>query len=93
MLLYRCRLVGLPITVGSYKKLAISKHKTVNLHESLIEKLNFIKPLNRQFLIGAVISCPSVLPKCCQSSLQCLSALNGCGCLHSLLLLLRLPVR
>jgi hypothetical protein len=29
------------ITVCSYKKLAISKHKTVNLHESLIEKLNF----------------------------------------------------
>ena len=30
------------VTVCSYKKLAISKHKTVNLHESLIEKLNFI---------------------------------------------------
>jgi hypothetical protein len=36
------RLLGLLITVCSYKKLAVSKHKTVNLHESLIEKLNFI---------------------------------------------------
>jgi hypothetical protein len=49
------------VTVCSYKKLAISKHKTVNLHESLIEKLNFIKPPNRQFLIGAVeLNLPSV---------------------------------
>ena len=30
------------LTFCSYKKLAISKQKTVNLHESLIEKLNFI---------------------------------------------------
>jgi hypothetical protein len=29
-------------TFCGYKKLAISKHKTFNLHESLIEKLNFI---------------------------------------------------
>ena len=31
-----------PLTFCSYKKLAISKHKTVKLHECLIEKLNFI---------------------------------------------------
>mgnify|MGYP003841375859 CR=1 FL=1 len=31
------------------------KEVFIPLHESLIEKLNFIKPLNRQFLIGAVI--------------------------------------
>jgi hypothetical protein len=37
-------LTALPflLTFCSYKKLAISKHKTFNLHESLIEKLNFI---------------------------------------------------
>jgi hypothetical protein len=27
---------------SGFKKLAISEHKTVNLHESLIEKLNLI---------------------------------------------------
>ncbi len=42
-------------TFCRYKKLTISKLKTVNLHERLIEKLNFIKPPNRQFLIGAVM--------------------------------------
>ena len=38
-----CRVfLRLLVTFGSYKKLAIPEHKTVNLHESLIEKLNYI---------------------------------------------------
>lgn len=45
------------LTFCGFKKLAISEHKTANLHESLIEKLNFIYPLNRQFLKSAVTSC------------------------------------
>lgn len=56
-----CRVViRLHLTFCSYKKLAISKHKTVNLHKSLIEKLNFNKPPNHQFLIGAVSGCPFI---------------------------------
>ena len=57
----------------------------------IYEKLSY-EALNRHFCQTAVISCPSVRPKCCRSCLQGLSAMNGCGCLHSLLLLLRLPV-
>jgi hypothetical protein len=52
----------------------------------------FTLAANANFCQTAVISCPSVRPKCCRSCLQGLSAMNGCGCLHSLLLLLRLPV-
>jgi hypothetical protein len=58
----------------------------------IYEKLSY-EAQNRHFCQTAVISCPSVRPKCCRSCLQGLSAMNGCGCLHSLLLLLRLPVR
>jgi hypothetical protein len=42
------------LTVCRYMKVVILKYKTVNLHERLIEKPNFIYPLKRQFLKGVV---------------------------------------
>ena len=47
-------------TFCSYKKLAISKHKTFCHHKTCYEAQNFIIPLIRQFLVGAVIGCLSV---------------------------------
>ena len=49
----------LAITVCSYKKLAISEHKTVNLPLTLLDAQSYNLPLNRQFLVGAVSGCPS----------------------------------
>ena len=57
----------------------------------IYDKLSY-EALNRHFCQTAVISCPSVRPKCCRSCLHGLSAVNRCVGLHSLLLLLRLPV-
>ena len=80
------------VTVCGLAKVAILP---LNFHTKhtlqIYEKLSY-EALNRHFCQTAVISCPSVCPKCCLSCLQGLSGVNGCGCLHSLLLLLRLPV-
>ena len=88
------------LTVCGLAKVAILP---LNFHTKhtlqIYEKLSY-EALNRHFCQTAVISCPSVCPKCFRcwiyTELSTLftvwSAVNGCGCLHSLLLLLRLPV-
>jgi len=59
----------------SYKKLAISKHKTVCHHWTWYEAQSFIEPLNRQFLVGAVRCWRSVCRCYVAHCLQCLGAL------------------
>jgi hypothetical protein len=52
-----CHLVNCPIydsSVSQLSKVAISKHFTVNQAQTLIEAQSLIKPLNRQFWVGAV---------------------------------------
>ena len=75
---------GLPITVCSYKKLAIFTTNSNAENHTLINHKCVCGALNRQFLVGAVSGCGSF-----RSNHYCVKfALSLCGCLQALLLFL-----
>jgi hypothetical protein len=54
---------GILVTVCSYQKGGKSKHKTFNNNKIMIEEKNSNEPQNPAFLVGAVISRFSQLPR------------------------------